>query len=223
VRQSICYPNLNVKLVASHSGLTVGEDGASHQALEDITLMRVLPNMKVLAPADGSQTRAMVRYAARTPGPVYIRTSRPKSPIIYKEDYQYDPGQPDLLLPGQDVLIVTTGFLVQEALAAVELLAQEGYYPGLLNLHTIKPLPEEALGRIFADYKKIATFEEHSAYGGLGSAVAEYVSSHECKPVWVHGTREFGKSGSPKNLLKMYELDAPHIKSKVQEIFEQGR
>lgn len=218
IRQSICYPKLNVKLVSSHSGLTVGEDGASHQGLEDIALMRVLPNMRVLVPADKRQAQEMVRFAADSEGPIYIRTGRPSVFTIYKDNYHYDPDRIDELVKGKDILIITAGVLVSEALQACSKLARENIFPGLMNLHTIKPLNEKALVEITSRYKKIITFEEHSKYGGLGSTVTEVMSANQPMPVFINGTETFGKSGKPADLLRKFELDSEGISKKVMAI-----
>ncbi len=217
VRQSICYPNLNVKLVASHAGLTVGEDGGSHQSLEDITLTRVLPNMRVMLPADAVQTGAMLRYARDVHGPVYIRTSRPNTPVIYRHPYHYRPDEADLLVKGEKIAVITAGVLVGEAMQALESLAKEGIFPSLINLHTIKPLPEASLLQLLARHSKVITFEEHSVYGGLGSAVAELCGREMPMPIRIHGMTQFGKSGTPDQLLEKFGLNAAAMVQKIKE------
>lgn len=221
VRQSICYPNLNVKLVASHSGITVGEDGGSHQSLEDISLTRVLPNLRVLVPADAVQTERIIRYVHGEKGPFYVRTGRPSTPIIYKDDYVFDAGKPDIIIQGKDILIITMGVLVSQAMQACEQLAKKNIFPTLLNLHTIKPLSEDALLDIASQHKVALTFEEHSIYGGMGSAVSEFLSERHPMRVFRFGMTGFGKSGTPDELLKKFELDADHIADKVAKVAAQ--
>ena len=212
LRQSVCYPGLNVKVAASHSGLTVGEDGASHQALEDLALTRVLPNLTVLVPADGVQTRSLVLAAARTEGPFYIRLGRPKVPFLFEEDTIFEIGKAVSLREGEDVLLVATGPLLGEALAAAEALKEEGIGASVLNIHTLKPLDRQAVIEAARRTGAVVTVEEHSVIGGLGSAVSEVLSEEHPVPVIRVGVNDvFGRSGAPDQLLEHYGLKAPYI------------
>ncbi|RMD51950.1 MAG: transketolase family protein [Nitrospirae bacterium] len=218
IRQSICYPNLNVKIVASHSGLTVGEDGASHQALEDIGVMRVLPNMTVVVPADAIETTMAVRAAVEHIGPMYIRIGRPKVPRVIPEDYEFKIGRAYVYHMGKDINIIAAGVMVGESLKACEILQREGIDAGLINMSTIKPLDGEILIEAAKTSGKIITAEEHSIIGGLGSAVAEYLSEHYPTPVKRIGVNDmFGRSGSAEDLLRIYQLTSHDIATKVKE------
>jgi len=212
VRNSVCYPQLNVKIAATHAGLTVGEDGASHQSVEDIALMRALPGMTVIVPADGVETRLAVQAAAAYKGPVYLRLGRPKVPVIFGDDYRFEIGKAALLQEGKDVTIVACGYMVGEALAAAETLAGEGVEARVLNMSTIKPIDTEALVKAARETGALVTAEEHNIIGGLGGAVAE-VLAEECPvPIYRVGIRDtFGESGSPGDLLKKYGLTAADI------------
>lgn len=213
VRNSICYPNLNVKIGATHAGISVGEDGATHQALEDIALMRSIPNMVVINPADAVEARAAVEAAILHDGPVYLRFGRLAVPVINAEDtYQFELGKGVTLRQGADVTLVATGLLVPEALEAAQLLNREGIDARVINIHTIKPIDRDILVKAAKETGAVVTAEEHNIIGGLGSAVAE-VLSEEC-PVYMArvGTQDrFGKSGKPAVLLEEYGLTAAHI------------
>ena len=213
VRNSICYPNLNVKIGATHAGISVGEDGATHQALEDIALMRAIPNMVVINPADAVEARAAVEAAILHDGPVYLRFGRLAVPVINSEDtYQFELGKGVTLRQGADVTLVATGLLVPEALEAAQLLSKEGIDARVINIHTIKPIDRDILVKAAKETGAVVTAEEHNIIGGLGSAVAE-VLSEEC-PVYMArvGTQDrFGKSGKPAALLEEYGLTAAHI------------
>ena len=213
VRNSICYPNLNVKIGATHAGISVGEDGATHQALEDIALMRAIPNMVVINPADAVEARAAVEAAILHDGPVYLRFGRLAVPVINAEDtYQFELGKGVTLRQGADVTLVATGLLVPEALEAAQLLNREGIDARVINIHTIKPIDRDILVKAAKETGAVVTAEEHNIIGGLGSAVAE-VLSEEC-PVYMArvGTQDrFGKSGKPAVLLEEYGLTAAHI------------
>jgi transketolase len=207
IRQSVAYPKLNVKIVASHGGISVGEDGGSHQAVEDLALMRILPNMVVLAPADGPETRAMVRWAAEYQGPVYIRTGRMPFPVIYEGNHQFELGRSNILREGEDVTLAGIGLMVHHCLQAAELLAKEGISARVLNLSCLKPLD----WRVVVDSAKrtgaFVTAEEHLATGGLGSAVSEVLAEQYPVPLQRIGLRDiFGTSGKPEILLKHYGL-----------------
>jgi transketolase len=207
IRQSVCYPNLNIKIVASHSGLTVGEDGASHQALEDIAVMRVLPNMTVIVPADFIETAMAIRAAAEHVGPTYVRLGRPKVPRVIPEGYQFQLGKAYPYHIGKDVNIVAVGIMVAEGLKACEALASEGIDAGLLNMSTVKPIDEAALIEAAKGSGAIITAEEHSIIGGLGSAVTECLSTHYPVPIRRIGVRDmFGCSGNTFELMKLYQI-----------------
>ncbi|HMK59875.1 MAG TPA: transketolase family protein [Dissulfurispiraceae bacterium] len=218
IRQTLCYSHLNVKLVATHSGVTVGEDGASHQALEDIALMRVLPGMTVIVPADGFETKQAIDAAADFDGPVYIRLGRSKVPPVMPEGYKFRIGKAHTYSLGKDANIVATGIMVAAALEAKETLAREGIDAGVINMATIKPLDGESLLAAAGKSKIILTAEEHSVIGGLGSAVAEFLSENHPIRVIKLGVRDtFGCSGSPKELLQLYGLNAANIAATIKE------
>ncbi|HAA33863.1 MAG TPA: transketolase [Firmicutes bacterium] len=212
VRNSIAYTKLNVKIVATHTGITVGEDGASHQALEDIALMRVLPNMTVVVPADGRQTYQAVEAIARCSGPVYLRLGRPKVPVVIPEGLPFELGKAQLLKDGKDLAFIATGITVKPALEAAKLLESEKISAAVVNMHTIKPLDKELLLEMAQKTGTLVTVEEHSVIGGLGSAVAELVSENFPVPVIRVGINDtFGESGTPEALLKKYGLTAENL------------
>jgi transketolase len=219
IRQTIAYGNLNVKIVASHGGVTVGEDGGSHQALEDLALMRILPNMVVLVPADGPETRAMTRWAAGYQGPVYIRTGRMPVPVIYDDDYTFELGRGTVLQEGRDVTLMGIGIMVQACLEAAALLAAEGLTARVVNLSCLKPLDWELVVDSARLTGAVVTAEEHMAAGGLGSAVSEILGEHCPVPLKRIGLRDtFGMSGKPADLLKHYGLTAEDIKQAAQKV-----
>lgn len=212
IRQTIAYGSLNVKIVASHGGITVGEDGGSHQSVEDLALMRVLPNMVVLVPADGPETRAMVRWAVTYQGPVYIRTSRIPFPVIHDDSHIFKLGRGHLLQEGDDVTLAGIGLMVHECLAAAELLAQKGVSARVLNLSCLKPLDWELVVDSARRTGCLVTAEEHSATGGLGSAVSEVLTEFYPVPQLRVGIRDtFGMSGKPEELLKHFGLTPEDI------------
>jgi transketolase len=212
VRNSIAYPNFNVKICATHAGITVGEDGASHQSIEDIALMRSLPGMTVIVPADGPETKQAVRAAAEYKGPVYIRLGRSGVPVIFDTDYKFTIGRAAVLRQGEDVALLACGIMVAEALEAARQLAEKGIRAAVLNVSTIKPLDVEAVVKAARATGAVVTCEEHNIIGGLGSAVAE-VLGEECPvPLERIGVRDtFGQSGKPAELLEHYGLTAAHI------------
>jgi transketolase len=213
IRQSIAYAKLNVKIVASHGGISVGEDGGSHQAVEDLALMRILPNMVVLVPADGPETRAMVRWAAAYQGPVYIRTGRMPFPVIYPENHTFEPGRGDILREGEDVTLAGIGLMVHHCLEAADLLAAAGVSARVLNLSSLKPLDWELVADSARRTGALVTAEEHLATGGLGSAVSEVLAEHCPAPLQRIGLRDiFGTSGPADILLKHYGLMPDDIK-----------
>ena len=219
VRNSIGYPHLNVKIGATHAGITVGEDGASHQCLEDIALMRVIPGMVVIKPSDAVEARAAVQAAIEYVGPVYLRFGRAAVPVINdREDYKFEIGKGVLLREGTDVTIVATGICVSAALEAAEKLAEDGINAEVINIHTIKPLDEELIIKSAKKTGKVVTAEEHSIIGGLGGAVSEALSEKAPTPVCRIGMNDiFGESGSAGALVAKYGLDADGIYSKVKE------
>ena len=219
VRNSIGYPHLNVKIGATHAGITVGEDGASHQCLEDIALMRVIPGMVVINPSDAVEARAAVQAAIEYVGPVYLRFGRAAVPVINdRKDYKFEIGKGVLLREGTDVTIVATGICVSAALEAAEKLAEDGINAEVINIHTIKPLDEELIIKSAKKTGKVVTAEEHSIIGGLGGAVSEALSEKAPTPVCRIGMNDiFGESGSAGALVAKYGLDADGIYSKVKE------
>jgi transketolase len=218
VRNSVAYPNLNVKIAATHAGLTVGEDGASHQALEDIAIMRAIPNMTVIVPADGVETEQAVFAAAKHQGPVYLRLGRPGVPVIYGEDYRFEIGKANLLRTGTQVGFVATGIMVSIALEAAEALKAEGIDAAVLNMSTIKPLDQEAIIQLAKTTGALVTAEEHNILGGLGSAVAEVVGEHCPVPVLRVGVKDvFGQSGTPAELLAEYGLTKENLMEKARQ------
>ena len=212
VRNSVCYPKLNVKICATHAGLTVGADGGSHQAIEDISLMRTLPNMTVINPADAKEAEAAVLAAIDYQGPVYIRLGRAETKDIHDDSYHFEWGKAEVLRQGSDVSIFATGIMTAKALDAAETLAKRGIQAEVINVHTIKPLDEETVIASAKKTGKVVTAEEHSIIGGLGSAVAE-VLARQCptKQVFVGVQDSFGESGSPDDLLEKYGLTAEAI------------
>ncbi|MDD5128916.1 MAG: transketolase family protein [Candidatus Omnitrophica bacterium] len=215
IRVSIGYNNFNVKIVATHAGITVGPDGASHQALEDIALMRVLPNMNIIVPCDGPQTAEAVNTAAKTSGPFYIRLGRSKVPTIEnKGGFTFARAQ--VISSGDDVTIIACGMMVFEALLAVKTLAQKGIKARLINLHTVWPLDNETILKAAKETKFIVICEEHNVFGGLASSVDEIVAEHCPRKVIRLGIRNrFGQSGEPADLLKEYNLTSLDIEKAV--------
>jgi transketolase len=219
VRQSIAVPGLNVKICATHAGLTVGEDGGSHQSVEDIALMRVLPNMTVIVPSDAAQTRWAVRVAAEKNGPFYVRLGRAAVPEIYDEEAEFELGKAKTLREGQDVTIIACGVMVSRALEAADALGAKGIHARVLDMHTIKPLDDEAVRRAAEETGGIVTVEEHSVIGGLGGAVCESVCSSAPVPVIRVGVADvFGRSGKPDELLEAYGLTAENIACAAERI-----
>lgn len=207
VRQSVAYPKANVKIVATHSGVTVGEDGGSHQSVEDIAIMRAVPNMTVLVPADGVETKLAIRAAALHKGPVYIRLGRNKVPTVFSDDYQFVIGKGAVLRPGSDLTFVTTGLMTAQALAAAEQLASQGISARVLHMGSIKPLDADILLAAARETGAIVTAEEHSIIGGLGGAVTEFLAEQCPVPVTRVGIRDrFGLSGKGEELLKYFGL-----------------
>lgn len=219
VRNSIAYPHLNVKIGATHAGISVGEDGASHQCCEDIALMRVIPGMVIINPADDIEARAAVFAAAEYEGPVYMRFGRLAVPRIFDESYKFELGKAVTLREGSDVTIIATGLMVNVAIEAAKALADEGISAEVINIHTIKPLDKEAVIRSAAKTGAVVTAEEHSIIGGLGGAVAEALcESGKPVPVVRLGVNDvFGRSGPAVELLHIYGLDAQNIVAKAKQ------
>ena len=219
IRNSICYQKGNVKIIGAHGGITVGEDGATHQALEDISLMRGLPNMVVIVPADYNQTRQAVRFAAEHTGPVYIRLSRTNVPVVFDDGYKFNPKKAVVLKEGQDVSIFVTGDILTEVLRAGEILAQKGIEAEIINVPVIKPLDSKTIIESVNKTGFAVTVENHSIIGGLGSAVCECLSEAAPNKVVRIGIKDvFGQSGTPEELLKFYGLDAESIAKKIIEM-----
>ncbi|HAK41834.1 MAG TPA: transketolase [Clostridium sp.] len=218
IRNSICYPKLNVKVCATHAGLTVGEDGASHQSVEDISLMRSIPNIVVISPSDGIEAEAAIEAISKYEGPCYVRLGRSAVPIINdNEDYKFEIGKGVTLRDGKDATIIATGIMVEAALEAYNILAEEGIRVRVINIHTIKPIDEELITKAARETKLIVTAEEHSVIGGLGSAVAEVVTTNSPATVLRVGIKDtFGESGKPAELLKAYGLTATDIVKAVK-------
>ncbi len=212
IRNSIAYPNLNVKICPTHAGISLGEDGGSHQSIEDIALMRVLPNMIVLSPADAVETEKMIFAVADYKGPVYIRLGRLAVPTIFDENYKFEIGRATQVKEGNDVAIIATGLMVYEAMLASDILKEHGINARVINMSTIKPLDNEMVLRAANECKYIVTVEEHSVIGGLGSAVCEYLSEVKPTKVIKHGVHDvFGQSGEGNEMLDKYNLRAKDI------------
>ncbi|GAB3429425.1 transketolase family protein [Niabella aquatica] len=219
IRQSIAYSNKNVKICASHAGLTLGEDGATHQILEDIGLMKMLPGMTVINPCDYNQTRAATIAIAEYEGPVYLRFGRPVVPVFTDPDQKFEIGKAWLVKQGKDVTIVATGHLVWEAIQAAEKLEAEGINAEIINIHTIKPLDEDAILRSVRKTGCIVTAEEHNKIGGLGESVARLLTTTELVPQeFVAVNDSFGESGKPAALMTKYGLDADNIIIKAKKV-----
>lgn len=216
IRNSICYPKLNVKICATHSGITVGEDGATHQMLEDISLMRTLPNMKVICTSDDTQTKWAVKEISKIDGPVYLRLSRMETPIIYEENQKFEIGKAVQIGEGTDATIIATGDVVAEAIKAKEELETKGVNVRVLDIHTIKPIDKETIVKCAKETKKIITIEDHNIIGGLGSTVCEVLSEeYPCNVIRMGVEDIFGKSGKAEELLEYFGLTAKNIVEKV--------
>ena len=218
IRASVCYQNVNVKIVGTHGGITVGEDGATHQALEDISLMRGLPNMTVIVPADCRECEQAIEFAAQHNGPVYIRLSRNNLPYIYPSDYRFNFNKAVVLKEGNDVTIVSNGDVLQEACKAVDMLAKKGVNAELIGVPVVKPLDKDSIIDSARKTGKVVVLENHSINGGLGSAVCEVLSENLPTKVLRIGMNDcFGQSGTPKDLLKFYGLDAESVVDRIVE------
>jgi len=219
IRQQICYPDLNVKIACSHGGLTPANDGASHQAIEDMGIMRTLPNMTVIMPADYYAAKALVKAAAETYGPMYLRFTRDAIPVIYDENAVFTIGKANLLREGKDVAIIANGDTVRLALEAAEVLAAKGYTARVLDMHTIKPLDVEAVNACIADIGKIITVEDHNILNGLGSAVADVVAESGKAVLRRIGVQDqYGMSAPYDRLLAMNGITTENIVAKAMEL-----
>ena len=218
IRNSACYPKLNVKVCATHAGITVGEDGATHQSVEDIAIMRSIPNMTVMVPADGVEAEQMIFEAAKVYGPMYVRLGRSAVPTIFDENYKFEIGKGKVVREGNDLTIIACGIMVNEAIIASEVLKSEGINARVINMSTIKPIDKELIITAAKETGAIVTAEEHSILGGLGSAVSEVVTE-ECpvvvKKVGINDT--FGESGTPAELVKKYGLTSNDIVKAAKE------
>ena len=222
IRNSIAYPKLNVKICATHSGITVGEDGASHQSIEDISCMRTIPNMTVIVPSDSVETKAAIYAVSKMDGPVYVRLGRPAVPVINDETfYEFKIGKGVTLNKGNDVTIVATGSMVSKALESVKELETKGIKARVINIHTIKPIDKEIIIKAAEETGAIVTVEEHSIIGGLGSAVAEVIGENCPVPLKRIGVKDiFGESGKPEELMKKYGLTGDDIVKAVTDIIK---
>ena len=218
VRNSIGYTHLNVKICATHAGITLGEDGASHQSIEDIALMRSIPGMTVIQPCDDIETKQVINAISKVKGPCYIRLGRSAVDTVNSEDYVFEIGKGSVLRKGNDVTLIATGMMVQQALIAATTLSEQGVEVNVINIHTIKPLDEALILEYAKKSKLVVTCEEHSKFGGLGSAVAETLSkNHPTKMAMVAINDTFGESGTPNALIEKYGLTAKDIVKTVLE------
>ncbi len=224
IRQSVAYPKMNVKIVATHGGITVGEDGGSHQSVEDLAIMRALPNMTVLCPADGPETTAAIRAAAAYDGPVFIRLGRAKVPVVFAQPCEFVIGKGSVLRDGSDMTFITTGMMTAMALTAADILKEENVSARVVHLGSIKPLDVDLILKAARETGAIVTAEEHSVIGGLGGAVCETVS--EGYPVAVErvGLRDvFGQSGTAEDLLAHYGLTPAHLVEAAERVLARKR
>lgn len=212
IRNSICYPNLNVKICGTHAGITVGEDGATHQMLEDINIMKALPNMKIISPSDDIQTKWAIKEAAKIDGPVYIRLNRLATPVIYDENQEFEFGKAIQIGDGTDATVFATGDTVSEALIAKEKLAEENINIRVIDIHTIKPLDEEKIIECAKETNLLISIEDHNIIGGLGSSIADVLAEEYPKKLIKIGMKDcFGKSGKATELLKYYGIENEEI------------
>ena len=218
IRNSICYPKLNVKICATHAGITVGEDGATHQMIEDISLMRTLPNMVVLSPSDDTQTKWMIKEISKIQGPTYVRLCRLATPVIYTENQSFEIGKGIQIGEGKKATVIATGVTVAEAIKAKEKLEQEGIDIRVIDIHTIKPIDKEIILKSAKETDIMITVEDHNVIGGLGSAVCEVLAEEYPKKVIRMGIPDcFGKSGDATKLMEYFKIDANAIYEKVKE------
>ncbi|MDY6861920.1 MAG: transketolase family protein [Thermodesulfobacteriota bacterium] len=206
IRQSICYPGLNVKIIATHGGITVGEDGATHQCIEDFGLMRVLSGMKVIVPADPVETKRVIETVATEDGPFYVRLSRVKFPVLYSDKYEFKVGKSDILREGKDITLMGIGLTVSHCILAADILASHGIEARVINMSTLSPIDSDAVIAAAKETKRIVTVEEHLKVGGLGSAVSECLSENYPTLLKIMGITEFGISGKAEKLLEYFKL-----------------
>jgi transketolase len=224
IRQSVAYSEKNVKICASHAGLTLGEDGATHQILEDIGMMKMLPNMTVICPADYEQTRQATLAIADIQGPVYLRFGRPKLPVFYKENAPFEIGKAQKLMVGDDITIIATGYMVWEAIQAGLILRDQGIHADVINMHTIKPLDSKAIVESASRTGLVVTAEEHQRWGGLGGSVAQVLAEHHPTQMSMVAVDDrFGESGTPKQLMEKYGLTADVIVARSLELIAQKK
>lgn len=217
IRNSICYPNLNVKIGATHSGVTVGEDGATHQMIEDISLMRTLPNMKVFSPSDDRQTKWLIKEVSKIDGPVYIRLCRLATPVIYQEDQEFSIGKAVQTGDGTEATVFATGVTVTEAIRAKEQLEEQGISIRVVDLFSIKPIDKEAIIKCAEETKKLISIEDHNIIGGLGSAISEVLTeAYPCYLTRLGIADQFGRSGTAAELMKYYHITAEDIIKQVK-------
>jgi transketolase len=221
IRNNIAYPDLNVKLVCSHGGISVGPDGASHQQVEDIAIMRAIPKMKVVVPADAVSTKATVKAIASIPGPFYVRLTRSSTSVVYERGFEYQFGKATVLSDGSDVALFACGIMVPEALKAAESLKSKGVSAAVVDLHTVKPLDSEAVVRFARRCGRVVTAEEHNVLGGMGSAVAEVLGESAPTPMKRVGVMDtFGESGEAGELLRKYGLTAANIEQSAEALLK---
>jgi len=224
IRQSVAYSEKNVKICASHAGLTLGEDGATHQILEDIGMMKMLPNMTVICPADYEQTRQATLAIADIQGPVYLRFGRPKLPVFYKDNAPFEIGKAQKLMVGDDITIIATGYMVWEAIQAGLILRDQGIHADVINMHTIKPLDSKAIIESAARTGLVVTAEEHQRWGGLGGSVAQVLAEHHPTQMSMVAVDDrFGESGTPNQLMEKYGLTADVIVARSLELIAQKK
>lgn len=224
IRNNIAYPNLDVKIVCSHGGISVGPDGASHQQVEDIAIMRAIPRMKVIVPSDSVSTKAVVKAIAEIPGPFYVRLTRPSSPIVYENGFEYSLGKANIISEGSDVAIFACGIMVPEAMKAAESLKTKGVSATVVDLHTIKPIDSEAISKLAEKCGCVVTAEEHNIVGGMGSAVAEVLGENRPTPMKRVGVMDtFGESGEAPELMKKYGLTSADIEAAATAVMKLRR
>ena len=224
IRQSVAYSEKNVKICASHAGLTLGEDGATHQILEDIGMMKMLPNMTVICPADYEQTRQATLAIADIQGPVYLRFGRPKLPVFYKDNAPFEIGKAQKLMVGDDITIIATGYMVWEAIQAGLILRDQGIHADVINMHTIKPLDSTAIIESASRTGLVVTAEEHQRWGGLGGSVAQVLAEHHPTQMSMVAVDDrFGESGTPEQLMEKYGLTADVIVARSLELIAQKK
>lgn len=224
IRMDVCYNNCNVKVVCSHAGLTVGQDGASAQCLEDFAIMRVLPNIRVICPVDNIEVCKATRTIVAENGPIYMRTSRAPLPVITQQSDPFVIGKANVMRDGKDVAIIACGIMVSESLAAAEILKGQGIEARVINMHTIKPIDKDAIIAAAKETGAVVTAEEHQMYGGLGSAVVEVLAQHQPVPVEMVAVADsFGESGTPEELLKAYHLKDVDIAQAVRKVIKRKK